>query len=374
MAGGYGGELSYDNRRLGIRRVFDHDPRMRPGSDRLEALRRVLAEPVFRRIEISTIGSYGGEATALVAFSVLAYRVGGVGGVALLVAVQMLPAAALVPSLSRVAERARREQSLLAVDAIRVLLAVAAWLLELSSLPGSLLLPLAAGLTTLSAVSNSVRRSLLPLIVSGPSELTALCVATSVVQAAAQTGGPLLAGVLFTFATPGAVLLAAAACFALALAADIGLPDTSAVEVRPTGAARFSPARGLKTIRENRDLRLTTALFASKNLGRGAFNVLVVLIALHLVGVGSAGVGWLTAAAGAGGVVGGLAAAGLVGNRRLATPMALGVALWGLAFLVIAIEPTLGIALVALIGLGMGNTLADVAGYSLVGRSAGTTR
>jgi hypothetical protein len=343
---------------------------MQTRGDRLEALRRVLAEPVFRRIELSTLGSYGGEATALVAFSVLAYRIGGPWGIALLVAVQMLPAAALVPFLSRVAERARRERALVAVDGMRLLIAVTAWLLELSGQPRSLLLPLAAGLTTLSAVSNSVRRSLLPLLVSGPSELTALCVATSVVQAAAQTGGPLLAGVLFAFATPSAVLLAAAACFALALVAAFGLPDTTAVAVRPAGAARFSPVRGIRAIRTQRDLRLATGLFAAKNLGRGALNVFVVLIALRLVDVGSAGVGWLTAAVGAGGVVGGLAAARLVGIRRLATPMAVGVAFWGLAFLLVAAAPQLGVAIVALLGVGVGNTLADVAGYSLVGRSA----
>jgi MFS family permease len=50
--------------------------------------------------------------------------------------------------------------------------------------------------------------------------------------------------------------------------------------------------------------------------------------------------------------------------------MAFGLALWGLAFLAIALVPHLSVAIVALVGLGIGNSLTDVAGYTLVGRWA----
>src|SRR5262249_58616386 len=88
-------------------------------------------------------------------------------------------------------------------------------------------------------------------------------------------------------------------------------------------------SRGFRTVRSERELRLVAGLFAAKNLARGALNVLIVLVPLRLLDLGSAGVGWLTAVAGAGGVLGGIAAAVLVGRRRLVVPMAVGLALWG---------------------------------------------
>ena len=116
-------------------------------------------------------------------------------------------------------------------------------------------------------------------------------------------------------------------------------------------------------------LRLVLGLFAAKNLGRGALNVLIILIPLELLGLGNAGVGWLTAAVGVGGVIGGAAAATLVTRRRLSIAMAGGVALWGLAFLAIGALHDLPTALVALVALGIGNAICDASGYSLVPRS-----
>jgi len=88
-----------------------------------------------------------------------------------------------------------------------------------------------------------------------------------------------------------------------------------------------------------------------------------------LLDLGSAGVGWLTAAVGVGGVIGGTAAATLVTRRRLSIAMAGGVGLWGLAFLAIGILHNLPTAIVALVALGIGNAICDASGYSLVPRS-----
>lgn len=344
---------------------------MTSSGSRTAQLRAGFAPPALRRIQVSTAGSFAGDAIAAVAFGVLAYRAAGPGGVALLVAVQMLPAASLIPLVGLAADRVSRERLLLAVDSGRFLLALAVFALEATGQPRLALLPLAAGLTTATAASNTVRRSLVPLIVGSPGELTATGVASSVVQAVVQTLGPMLAAVLLTLASPAVVLLAATACFALAALADAGLPSTAAIAVRPwTSGAPLVTARGIAAIRANPELRLTTALFAAKNLGRGALTVLIVVVSLELFQVGNSGVGWLTAAVGAGGVLGGIVAAGLVGRRRLGPPMLLGIALWGAAFLAIGAAPHLTVAIVALVVLGIGNSVTDVAGYTLVGRSA----
>jgi MFS family permease len=341
---------------------------------RVDAIRSVAAEPALRRLLLAWGGSYSGDAIAAVAFGLLAYRAAGAGGIAVLVAVQMLPAAVLAPVLARWGERHDRERFVVAVDAARGLLAAGAAALAAAGVSHAGLLALAAMLTVATVASSPSRRSLPPLLVRSPAELTAAGVVASVVQATAQTAGPLLAGVVLTFEGPAVVLGVAAVCFLFAAATEVGLPSTAHVASRPLTA---SPARPLRAVREalevvGRDvnLRLTTCLFAAKNLGRGSLNVLLVVVPLVLLGLPSAGIGWLSAAIGVGGISGGIVATLLVGRRRLVVAMAAGLALWGLPLLAFAGRTQLGFALAALVIVGIGNTVTDVAGYTLIGRSA----
>jgi hypothetical protein len=85
----------------------------------------------------TTAGSFAGDAIAAVAFAVLAYRAGGPGGVALLVAVEMLPAASLMPLVSRAADKMPRERLLSAIDGIRLVLAFAVFALRACGIRGS---------------------------------------------------------------------------------------------------------------------------------------------------------------------------------------------------------------------------------------------
>jgi MFS family permease len=349
-----------------------------PAPGRLGALLALHARPPVRRILVAWGACFAGEAIAAVAFGVLAYRSAGATGVAFLVAVQLLPTAILAPLLVALAERVRRERLAFGVDVVRTAVAVVAAVLSEVGAPREALFALAAVLTLGTAVSNPPRRGLTPLLVEKPSELTAAGVVIGVVQATAQTAGPLLAALLFSVAGATEVLVASAVCFAAAALAEASLPDTTDVAARPHAVA--SPrvfeealrvlARGLRAVRVDPELRLVTQLFAAKNLGRGALNVLIVVVPLAVLDIGSSGVGWLTAVLGAGGVIGGMAATGLVGRRRLIPPMALGLALWGVPLVVIGSLPYLATATVGLAVLGAGNTVTDVAGYTLIGRSA----
>jgi Cyclic nucleotide-binding domain/Major Facilitator Superfamily len=341
---------------------------------RVGAFHAVAAEPALRRLQLAWGAAYGGEAIAAVAFGVLAYRAAGAGGVALLVAVQMLPAAALAPVLSSWGERHRRERFVVGVDAARALTAAGAAGLAVVGVPRVALFVLASGLTVAGAASTPGRRGLTPLLVRSPSELAAAGVVTSVVQAAAQTVGPLAAGVVFVFAGAPTVLAVAALCLAFGAVMETRLPSTADVAVRPAAREPSRPIRslsdGVRVVEAEVNLKLAVLLFAAKNLGRGALNVLLVTVALALLGLGSSGVGWFTAAVGAGGVSGGLVAAWLVGRRRLALPMAFGLALWGLPLLGLGARPHLGTAIAGLVIVGIGNTFTDVAGYTLIGRWA----
>ena len=99
-------------------------------------------------------------------------------------------------------------------------------------------------------------------------------------------------------------------------------------------------------------------------------NVLIVVVALKLLDTGRAGVGFLNSAIGIGGLLGALAAAALVGRRRLAADFGLGIFIWGLPIALVAVWPNQVFALVLLGIVGIGNTLVDVSGMTLLQRAA----
>ena len=93
---------------------------------RAAAFRAVAAQPGLRRVEIGWAGVVTGESIAQIAIGVLAYNVAGIGGLGLLVALQMLPSALLAPMLATLGDRFRRERLMLGCDGARLVIALAA--------------------------------------------------------------------------------------------------------------------------------------------------------------------------------------------------------------------------------------------------------
>jgi hypothetical protein len=98
-----------------------------------------------------------------------------------------------------------------------------------------------------------------------------------------------------------------------------------------------------------------------------------VVVAIELLRTGDPGVGVLTAAVGAGGVLGSMLAFGLVGRGRLALWFGVGIALFGAPLAVIGIVPGRAAAIVLLGLVGIGNALIDVGGFTLLARLADET-
>ena len=118
------------------------------------------------------------------------------------------------------------------------------------------------------------------------------------------------------------------------------------------------------------DLRLLTGVLSGQALTAGCINVLVVVTALGLLELGEGGVGLLDAAVGLGALLGALVIVPLVGRARLTAPLLVGALLWGLPLVAIAAWPNVGVAIIALALVGIGNTLVDVAGFTLLQRIA----
>ena len=69
-------------------------------------------------------------------------------------------------------------------------------------------------------------------------------------------------------------------------------------------------------------------------------------------------------------VLGALGATSMVGMRRLGRPIALSLVVWGLPLVVIAVRPTVVVAVLALVVSGIGNAVLDVAGFTQMQRIA----
>ena len=100
----------------------------------------------------------------------------------------------------------------------------------------------------------------------------------------------------------------------------------------------------------------------------GAIDVLVVVAALELLDVGAEGVGWLNAAWGVGGLVGGAVALGVLRRGRLSLGLAFGCVMAGTALALIADLPAAGRGVRDAGVLGVGYAWVEVAGLTLMQR------
>jgi hypothetical protein len=110
-------------------------------------------------------------------------------------------------------------------------------------------------------------------------------------------------------------------------------------------------------------------LIVAQAFVRGLLNVLLVIAAIHLLRAGDSGVGFLNSGFGAGALIGGLASVSLLGRRRLADPFGLALVLWGAPIALIVVWPTAGWAILCMVVVGAGNSVLDIAGYTLMQRS-----
>ena len=126
---------------------------------------------------------------------------------------------------------------------------------------------------------------------------------------------------------------------------------------------------GFRAIGSGGPITLLVGLYGLQTLVAGALDVLIVVIALDLAGMGQGGVGTLFAVMGVGGLVGAAIVLPLARGSRLAATFAAGMLLWGLPIVLIAGWSTQLGAIVALAAVGVGNTLVDVSALTLLQRA-----
>jgi MFS family permease len=327
----------------------------------------VLRNRELRRVELAFVGFNAAEWGVWIAMLVYAYDNGGATTAGLVAVVQLVPAALFAPLAASLGDRFRPTLVLTAGYVAQAAAMAATAAVLLADGPPFAAYALAAVAATAVTVTRPVQAVLTPALARTPEELTAANVASGWIESASMLGAPALAGVLLAAGGAGAVfaVMAGAALASAILVAPLRGPAAAG-----GGPALDRTLDGVRAVAREPGPRSLVWLLGVEALAIGALDVLYVVLAVGVLDRDGSTAGYLNAAFGAGGVAGIAVTVALVGRRRLAPALLGGVAVWTAALAAIAAFPSLAAGFLLLAAAGVGRTLLDVAGRTLLQRIA----
>jgi MFS family permease len=336
-----------------------------PFRSRLAAAALASRNENVRRVELAWGAAISAEWAYFVALGVFAYEAGGAAGVGLAGLVRLLPAAVVAPSAASLGDRFRRERLLLAAMLLGAL-ALAGSAIAASAGSEGGVLACAAFVGISSTLIRPTLQALLPSLTRTPEELIAANAATSTVESVGTLVGPLAAGVLVDQATVAATFWVAAGVLTVGVGLLIRVHAEGQVAGRAASVGR--PAAAWRTVAQHPGAPVVVTLMVAQAFVRGCLNVLIVVAAFELLNGAGGTVGLLTAAIGAGGVIGAIVSS-TFHSRRLARIFALSLFGWGIPIVLVAPSQELVAAFVLLGIVGAANSVEDVSGFTLLQRA-----
>lgn len=336
-----------------------------------DAFRAVFSNAALRRVEASWALSVTAYWVFIIALSLFAYEEGGAAAVGFVGLIRVLPSVVAAPFAAMLGDRFPRQRVIFFVNIARTIAIAAAAAVALLGAHIALIYLLTALVGLMQSIFRPTQAALLPSLSRSTEELTAANLVLTTIESVGVFLGPAIGGILLALVGVDAVFAASAVAFLLSALLLAGVrPESPEAKAAPStrGVLRESFA-GFTTIGRDPRLRLIVGLYGAQTLVAGSLNVLIVVSALELFDLGEAGIGFLNSAVGIGGLLGGLGALALLGRNRLGSDFALGLLLWGAPILVIGVFPEPPLALLLLAVVGVGVTLVDVAGLTLLQRS-----
>jgi hypothetical protein len=328
----------------------------------------VLRNRELRRVELAFAGFSMAEWGVWIAMLVYAYGRGGATTAGIVALAQLVPAALFAPLGAALAD-SRRPTSVLTAAYLGQAAAMAATAaVLLGHGPPLAAYALAAVAATAVTVTRPAQAIVTPSLARTPGELTAANVVAGWIESISVLVAPALAGLLLGAGGAGAVfaVMAGVGLLAALLVAPVRGPA-------PAGGGSGALAdtlRGLKVVAREPGPRSLVWLLGVESVAIGALDVLYVVLAVALLHAGGSTAGYLNAAFGAGGVLGIAATVALVARSRLGGPLVAGLVLWAAALAAIGAAPSRLAAFGLLAVAGLGRTVLDVAGRTLLQRVA----
>jgi len=299
---------------------------------------------------------------------VFAFQQGGATLVAVYGLFRTLAGGSVALAIAGVGDRVRSEVLLRGSTWLKaVLLVLAAVTAAVDGSPLAVV-ALAAGSSGLEGAYRPLQAATLPWLVRTPTELAASNVVASMMESTGALIGPVLAGAILALASPAVSMAVAGAFFGLAW---LSLRRLTVEGRRPGPRSRrvlHDLAAGVSALGRVAPPAGFIVLDFAQTFVRGALMVLVAVLAVDVLVLGEQAVGWLNAALGAGGLVGGVIAAAVVRVTRLGRSFIVGVLLWGLPLVLLALVMQPAVAYLTFLVIGIGNAVEDVGGFTLLAR------
>jgi predicted MFS family arabinose efflux permease len=343
----------------------------RPIRSLLGSLREAMSNEGIRRLEASWALGIAADAGLMVVLIVVVYLRDGVVAAGVLGAVRMVPAVLSGMLSGATVERFRGERVLFAMGIIRALAAGSCAVVIWTAAPVVWLFVLAAIVAAAGAPVRPTQATLMPAVARSPRELVAANMAWSTGEGIGSMVGPFVTGLLVAAGHPELGAAVAAATF---LAAAIFIArlrfehaaDATGGAGEAGGGLRLG--HGLATLRRRPVVRWTMVAVFSQVFTRFLLAPLIVVAAIDLLFIGEAGVGVLNAALGFGGLVGAVFAVSMTRTDQLIRSGAAALAYWGAPIAVIGLFPLPGVAVAAMIVVGVANAVFDVALFTIFQR------
>ncbi len=337
--------------------------------DAVRAATEAIGSPHLRRALLAFLGFAVAEWACWIAVLVWAYEKGGVGAASLVSVAQLVPAVLVAPLGSALGDRLPRAQAL----ALGYLLQGGAMLGTAAAIGLGADLALgataAAVLTCAITLTRPVHRAALPSLAASAARLVAGNSATSTAEGVGAFLGPLACGLLITWGGAELVLALFGLVMLVAAARVAGIDAGSGTPPAAGAGAVRTAAAGARELGREPGAVVLMSMVAGQYVVVGAMDILILVLALDVLGTDSSGPGLLSSALGIGAILGGVATVLLVGRRRLAPALGIGLLVTGapLALLALGGIPASVAALLAVSGAG--KAFFDVAGHTLLQRA-----
>ena len=331
--------------------------------------RRLIGNGPLRRVLIAFLLFSAAEYGTWVAILLYAYERTGPLSVGLVALIQLVPAALAAPAASALGDQFPRERVLAVGYAIQALAMFATGLTMLADAPPLVTYAVAAATAASLVVTRPTQSALLPSLAMAPADCTIANGASGFFEGGGQLIGPLAAAAILAVGTPATVFFAASLALVVALLVTVGVRPRMAPIVFASDADDVGLLGGLRLVLADRDARVLVGLLTARMLVIGACDVLFVLLALELLETGEPGAGILSAALGAGAMLGGAGTFTIVGRPRLAAVAAAGALVWGAAIATVGLVPSAFLAPLLVIVGSAGLAIVDICGRTMLQRS-----
>lgn len=308
-----------------------------------------------------------------IALGIYGFEAHGAVGVGIVALVRYLPAALASPLIGPLIDRYPRRSIMLASGAASATVLIAAAAVTALGAPTALVFVFPALYAVASCGYGPAHAALTPTLVKTPQALSASNVTHSAMDNVGALLAALVAGFLLGPTSPAFVIAVAAAAAVLVIlfltqVKQDRRPRYGEEEGEGVAGAFREVTLGLRTLTEHPTLLLSSFAVALLFFFEGLADVLVVVLALDLLGLGQGSVGFLNATWGVGALVGAVALALLLDRGRLVVAIVGGSALIGAAAALPGISPEPVPAYLGWLGVGIGFVFVEVAAKTLMQR------